>query len=726
MVMKRRTYLLTVCILIFLAGFSLYPWDGDVWGPLSRAQIAAIANKMINSYWMPKNTIFNYTYNSRTTFNAGTVYTGIAYCLKEIVDNWDDFSFKVNTTSGGNQAYGNDCSGFVSICWRLEKRYTTVNFENDAINAGGYCSSLGEIGSSSIVNLLRGDALVKVGDPIERHIILFDYSENSGMVSMEQTPGPRISSSEMRRNWAWNLLRDYRPIRRNLIEVEGLIAPEIFSPLNNSVVNTLTPTFNWRSVTNADYYGLYVSKSPYGEENLIFDSRTDGYIFSNSFTLPSGRLVDGNNYRWEVYAYNNSGDYAASEKWYFTIQVGSVKIAGTVNFFQGGSPISNVEVNLSGGETQNQTTGSYGTYEFVNLSKGQNYYISSSKSRSITKVSSISPLDASYVLRYYVGTLSLSEEQKIAADASGNGGVTPFDASIILRYYVGEDVSQHDIAKWKFLVPPVSSWTNPVTIREYIPLNVDQTNQNFNGILIGDATGNWIPSTMGKSNVLSNTGHIVPDEMKQIDKNLFQLPIKIEKIPSFYSLGIDIVFNNDLIHVEKVVPMEESNKVILVYYEEKYGNLRIALASSDELKDGYLLNIFYRLKSEESNKNDCQLCITGYEIDDYRIDDIKQEIVWNKVKNLVNYELRQNFPNPFNPETRFEYSLPERSEVEIAVYNIRGYKIKQIINTTQDKGEYRVIWNGVDETGSEVPSGVYFVKCVAGNFNKTIKIVKAK
>ena len=102
--------------------------------------------------------------------------------------------------------YGNDCSGFASICWRLPSRYTTYTFEHDASNSGGYVDSLGAAGTGQTAGLIRGDAL----NDDYNHIVLFNRDLGSGqMESMEQTP-----TTARFRTWYWSSLSSYRPIRR--------------------------------------------------------------------------------------------------------------------------------------------------------------------------------------------------------------------------------------------------------------------------------------------------------------------------------------------------------------------------------------------------------------------------------------------------------------------------------------------------------------------------------
>jgi hypothetical protein len=69
-----------------------------------------------------------------------------------------------------------------------------------------------------------------------------------------------------------------------------------------------------------------------------------------------------------------------------------------------------------------------------------------------------------------------------------------------------------------------------------------------------------------------------------------------------------------------------------------------------------------------------------------------------------------NYPNPFNPETTIFYELPEQSKVELTIFNMKGQKVKTLLNRTLRAGEYRTIWDGKDENGQPVSSGVYLYK----------------
>jgi hypothetical protein len=90
------------------------------------------------------------------------------------------------------------------------------------------------------------------------------------------------------------------------------------------------------------------------------------------------------------------------------------------------------------------------------------------------------------------------------------------------------------------------------------------------------------------------------------------------------------------------------------------------------------------------------------------------------------YILSQNYPNPFNPETRIEYHLPKASAVLLEIFNVRGQSVRRLVNWEQSAGSYVITWNGLDETGLPVASGIYFYCLVAEEFRGVRKMLLLK
>ncbi|MDO9577622.1 MAG: T9SS type A sorting domain-containing protein [Candidatus Cloacimonadales bacterium] len=74
-----------------------------------------------------------------------------------------------------------------------------------------------------------------------------------------------------------------------------------------------------------------------------------------------------------------------------------------------------------------------------------------------------------------------------------------------------------------------------------------------------------------------------------------------------------------------------------------------------------------------------------------------------------------NFPNPFNPETMLFFSLPNEQEIELTVYNLKGQKVKQLASGQFPDGEHSIVWNGKDDNGKSVGSGLYLYKLKTGD-----------
>ena len=90
------------------------------------------------------------------------------------------------------------------------------------------------------------------------------------------------------------------------------------------------------------------------------------------------------------------------------------------------------------------------------------------------------------------------------------------------------------------------------------------------------------------------------------------------------------------------------------------------------------------------------------------------------------YQIYQNYPNPFNPSTTVKFEINQLSNVTIKVYNILGKEIKLLLQENLPTGEHTVQWDGTDNEGSPLPSGVYFIQMTAGNFRQSIKAILLK
>ncbi len=89
----------------------------------------------------------------------------------------------------------------------------------------------------------------------------------------------------------------------------------------------------------------------------------------------------------------------------------------------------------------------------------------------------------------------------------------------------------------------------------------------------------------------------------------------------------------------------------------------------------------------------------------------------------MQFRLGQNYPNPFNPITIIPFTLPERQQVELQIFNLLGQKVRTLTNKVWDTGRHQIIWDGRDDHGNRVSSGIYFYRMKTPQFTKAMKMM---
>jgi hypothetical protein len=155
---------------------------------------------------------------------------------------------------------------------------------------------------------------------------------------------------------------------------------------------------------------------------------------------------------------------------------------------------------------------------------------------------------------------------------------------------------------------------------------------------------------------------------------------------------------------------------------------------------------FDKLREKMENLNEEQRKAVRVKIREMRKDDATPEEIRDEIHKMLQdfgisesddqtnqqYETSgrtlsvRNYPNPFNPETNIEYNLKSSSQVTITIYDIQGKLVKSLADDYRQAGTYTTKWNGHNEIGSQVPSGVYFIRISAGNETLNHRIVMMK
>jgi Ca-activated chloride channel family protein len=314
--------------------------------------------------------------------------------------------------------------------------------------------------------------------------------------------------------------------------------------------------------------------------------------------------------------------------------------------------------------------------------------------------------DAILILQARVGLVTLTQAQQISADVNGDGDVTTFDACLVMRYAEGiikvfpvEGVNPPAAGSWKseggsrkadVSLSDVSARAGQIVS---IPLRVD----NGAGILSGfwGSRGEAFAGEIGIS----------------YDANRLKF---VSVSNSSLTAGCPLVYN-----------------IVQQASQPQQQILNIAFAGGKPIhRDGTILNIDFEISSKaKTDAKTIPINLSRVRLGEGNIAVITKN---GSIGILPDHNLLlTNYPNPFNPETWIPYQLAQTSEVTISIYNTRGQLIRTLnlgvkpagMYVTQDKA---ACWDGMDNSGEEVASGVYFYTLRAGTFQATRKMLVIK
>jgi hypothetical protein len=159
-------------------------------------------------------------------------------------------------------------------------------------------------------------------------------------------------------------------------------------------------------------------------------------------------------------------------------------------------------------------------------------------------------------------------------------------------------------------------------------------------------------------------------------------------------------------------------------------------AKAVEILNAYFAGTFTPTYVDPSTVTDCLAChgsavmynvMTRMDCEPCHGDPHAPQAVEQLPGSASSFKLSQNYPNPFNPNTKIQFSVPETEKVRLEVYDIQGRIVRTLVDyELYNQGQYEVGWDGMDNKGNRVTSGVYFAKMKAGNFVQTKKMVMAK
>ncbi len=295
--------------------------------------------------------------------------------------------------------------------------------------------------------------------------------------------------------------------------------------------------------------------------------------------------------------------------------------------------------------------------------------------------------DASLVLQDLAMLISLTSRQELIADVNCSGAHSTLDASLILRYVAGIDpyfpCAYEEVVTMSIL-PPVA---------EVYP---------------GSRTGDFQLSL--------NPGEIAPGESALV-------PIGLSGSGELLGQEYHLRYDETRFSVEEVLALAPAADAMMFWNRPAAGELRIVLAATEFMIVDDAVAIRLRAAPELAAP-----AVPELELVFARLN---EQIVTEDAETPAApaFQLTRNYPNPFNPSTIIEYSVPDAAAglpLSLRVYDLSGREIRSLVTTPHAAGDFQVEWRGRDDAGRKVSSGIYFYRYSVGGHSAVHKMVLIK
>lgn len=374
-------------------------------------------------------------------------------------------------------------------------------------------------------------------------------------------------------------------------------------------------------------------------------------------------------------------------------------ITGAMNYHSVSSPpIANLTIDIDPGGSA--TSNVSGVYEFADLTINTSYIVAPDGSSEASCDGCISFYDASLAAQYAIGLITLDTLEQCAADASGNEDVSFYDASLIAQYAIGI-ISEF---------PCGYSWCFEPTDRSYDPLTGDQTGEDYDGMCVGDPSGNWSGAVLAGPSVQD----LRLQEMMSENGILAAENVTNE---AAYALEFHCTYDPGKICLESA-ELTEGLEDWHLFTRAENGVIHIgAFGTAPVGVNAEIVHL--RFQPTGLDRTDTEILVTGYRVNESPA--LSAEAHWTVASAPTEYSLEQNYPNPFNAMTNIRYSLPERASVRLAIYNSLGQQAALLVDEVQEPNIYTLAFDA-----SHLSSGIYFFRLDAGKFHQIHKMILLK
>jgi len=295
--------------------------------------------------------------------------------------------------------------------------------------------------------------------------------------------------------------------------------------------------------------------------------------------------------------------------------------------------------------------------------------------------------------------------EELAADVSRDGNIFTFDAALIAQYSVGlPKLPASFVGEWIFLPENHS----------YAHLSVDQSDQDFAGILLGNVHGNWVSPSSSPATGYTSKKYKNLSDVNVEPGQTFEIPIKMPDEEDIISLNIELSFDPELVDFFDIVKTNLSEDASL-FYNTAQNLVKIGIYSLNSIpKDKELFRL--KFKAREANNQIGKISIDRFLLNEHILMTAQAQIVIGAKNRLPeNFSLAQNYPNPFSKRlkgTTINFEIPKQTKVKLLIYNSLGQLVYTVVEKELPAGSYNVKWDGRSERGDILSSGIYLYRLI--------------
>lgn len=400
-------------------------------------------------------------------------------------------------------------------------------------------------------------------------------------------------------------------------------------------------------------------------------------------------------------------------------------ISGSILYYGNDIPIEGVNVDLSGQASASDMTDGAGYYSFVDLEIG-GYTITPWFNED---ASGVSVADVIKIRRHiaYVERFELGY-QLIAADVNLTNTVSVSDVISIRRYLAM--LGDLPGGNWTFIdseyAMTESNWQLAPRSKNIAIVNEDIVVPHFYGVRLGDVNATWTALAAKPIFASAETVTIELGDSYTQPNGIVTVPINIADVENLAGIELHVSFDGNQAQYVRTdsdilsgTTLNGTGNSFHIIWEDFESPLNLAGSQT-------IAEISFRITGDESS----EITVTGAELADsdgnsYRLNIVNGYLAKGESTLPTQYSLEQNIPNPFNPETTILASMRDAGEYSLEIYNIMGQKVRTF-QGYHEAGIIEFVWNGTDDNGLNVTSGIYLYKFSSGSFNQTKKMMLLK